>query len=164
MTPSLQSTPAARPDNAHSPTSDPVSLINATRNALGRLAEIMNEETTLLRNGQYEQAAGLSARKATIGQEYVQLARKVQKDARSLRETAPRHIRQLQNEHEKLATQIAQNLKVLATARTVAQSILSDVAESISRTGQPDTYAPDGHVTPPTRDGQASGISFNRSL
>ncbi len=165
--PSLSPTPVPSvPANSPSlpDASNPAALIGATRAALDELAVIMNEETTLLRSGQYEQAASLSARKATTGQEYVQLARTIQNNTDKLSRSAPDLLRQLQGKHEKLATQIAQNLKVLATARNVTRSILGDVADAVAKTSQPDTYAPNGTMTRAPANGQASGISLNRSL
>ncbi|HHB82330.1 MAG TPA: hypothetical protein ENK61_02550 [Devosia sp.] len=138
-------------------------LCKSAKSALQDLANIMNQETTLLRNGHYLEASQLSEQKATIAQEYVGLARVIQHQSDRLHTQAPTHLRALQNEHEKLATQMAENLRVLATAKTVTQSILSDVAASVAKADRPNTYAPSGQVSTQKKPGGA-GLSLNKSL
>ncbi len=144
-------------------TTDAGILCQSTKSALQDLANIMNQETTLLRNGHYLEASQLSAQKARIAQEYVGLARVVQHQSDRLHSEAPTQLRSLQDEHEKLATQMAENLRVLATAKTVTQSILSDVADSVSRSERPNTYASSGQLSTSSNPATA-GLSLNKSL
>jgi len=138
-------------------------LCKSAKSALQDLANIMNQETTLLRNGHYLEASELSAQKAHIAQEYVGLARVVQHQSGRLHSEAPTDLRSLQDEHHKLATQMAENLRVLATAKTVTQSILSDVAASVTKSERPNTYAPTGQISTPPKPG-GTGLSLNKSL
>ncbi len=142
---------------------DAPTLCRTTNSALQNLANIMNQETTLLRNGHYEEASKLSEQKALIAQEYVGLARVVQHQASRLNEQAPAELRLLQAEHEKLATQMAENLRVLATAKTVTQNLLNDVATSVGQAEAPKTYGVSGQINSKGA-GHAHGISINRSL
>lgn len=142
---------------------DATILCQTTKAALQDLANIMNQETTLLRAGHYQEASDLSAQKAQIAQEYAGLARVVQHQAQRLNEQAPQHLQNLQAEHEKLATQMADNLRVLATARTVTQSVLSDVAKSVAKTDRPNTYGATGQMQVASA-APSNGISINRSL
>jgi len=142
---------------------DAVTLCRTTNSALQSLANIMNQETTLLRTGQYEEASQLSAQKAQIAQEYVGLARIVQHQTSRLSEQAPDELQILQAEHEKLATQMAENLRVLATARTVTQTLLSDVAANIGQGEAPKTYGASGQMQSGANN-YANGLSINRSL
>ncbi len=142
---------------------DASTLCRSTKAALESLANIMNQETVLLRTGHYEEAANLSEQKAQIAQEYVGLARVVQHQSVRLFEQAPADLQTLQAEHEKLATQMAENLRVLATAKTVSQSVLGDVAKSVRKSERPNTYAPNGQMSTPAQ-AEASGIAVNTSL
>ncbi|MCF6326083.1 MAG: hypothetical protein L3J21_02185 [Devosiaceae bacterium] len=142
---------------------DAQTLCRTTNSALQSLANIMNQETTLLRNGHYEEASKLSEQKSLIAQEYVGLARVVQHQATRLNEQAPTDLQLLQGEHEKLATQMAENLRVLATAKTVTQNLLHDVAISVGQNEAPKTYGASGQMHSNDRN-QAYGISVNRSL
>ena len=142
---------------------DAATLCRSTRAALESLANIMNQETVLLRTGHYEKAADLSTQKAQIAQEYVSLARVVQHQSARLFDESPADLRILQAEHEKLATQMAENLRVLATARTVSQSVLNDVASAVGQTQSPQTYAASGQMSSRSQT-KASGLSLNKSL
>lgn len=142
---------------------DASTLCRSTKAALESLANIMNQETMLLRTGHYQEAADLSEQKAQIAQEYVGLARVVQHQNVRLHEQAPADLQTLQAEHEKLATQMAENLRVLATAKTVSQSVLGDVAKAVNKSERPNTYAQNGQITSHTR-AEASGIAVNTSL
>ncbi len=142
---------------------DATVLCQTTRSALQDFANIMNRETVLLRAGHYEEASELSDQKARIAQEYVSLARVVQHEAERLKQQAPTDLESLQAEHEKLATQMAENLRVLATARTVTQNLLNDVAQSVNRTQTPQTYGASGQMSTPAPAG-ANGLSINRTL
>ncbi len=155
------STAGARIENQRN--MDAQTLCKTTNSALQNLANIMNQETTLLRNGHYEEASQLSEQKALIAQEYVGLARVVQHQATRLNEQAPTDLQLLQGEHEKLATQMAENLRVLATAKTVTQNLLNDVAVSVGKTEAPKTYGASGQMHS-GESNQANGISVNRSM
>lgn len=131
--------------------------------ALAALVSTMNEETTLLRAGLYKQAAELSARKAELAQDYVGLARAIQHEAPRLRAEAPDLVAQLQAGHERLATQMAENLRVLATARNVTEDLLSDVARTVNGAAQTKTYGAAGQMDK-TSKRAAQGIAVNRAL
>ncbi len=142
---------------------DAEELCATTEASLTNLVDVMNEETTLLRAGHYKEASELSARKAEIAQTYVGLARAVQHESERLNIQAPLALRSLQSGHEKLATQMAENLKVLATAKNVTENLLTDVATSVSTSRQPQTYGASGKMASPRTPG-ANGIAVNRAL
>ena len=130
---------------------------------LENLVVVMNEETTLLRAGRAKDATELSAEKAKLAQDYMGFARTVQRQGPRLRAEAPELVDALLAGHDKLATQMAENLRVIATARSVTEDLLTDVARSISAKARPKTYGANGEITgqPPQ---VASGVSLNRAL
>jgi hypothetical protein len=142
---------------------DPVELCRRTGEVLATLVETMNAETTLLRAGRYKEAAALAADKIALAQDYVTLSRAVQRRLPQLREAAPAEIEALRRGHESLATQMAENLRVIATARRVTETLLSDVAAGVGALAQPKGYGASGAVqtgtAPPGR-----GIAINRAL
>lgn len=129
---------------------------------LEALVATTNEETTLLRAGRAREAGALSAEKTALAQDYVGLVRSVQRQAVRLREEAPRQLEQLRAGHERLATQLAENLKVLATAREVTEDILSDVANMVGQQSRAKTYGATGRIGESTT--AANGIAVNRAL
>jgi flagellar biosynthesis/type III secretory pathway chaperone len=131
--------------------------------ALQALVTIMNEETTLLRAGRFRQAGALTGEKTQLAQDYVGFARSVQRQTERLRADAPASMDRLQNGHERLATQMAENLRVIATAKNVAQDLLTDVAEVVGKPSRTKTYNQSGELNS-TRLSSAKGISINRAL
>jgi flagellar biosynthesis/type III secretory pathway chaperone len=131
--------------------------------ALQALVNIMNEETTLLRAGHFRQAGALTAEKTQLAQDYVGFARSVQRQTERLRADAPQAMDRLQQGHESLATQMADNLRVIATARNVAQDLLTDVAEVVGQSDRTKTYDQKGELRS-RKPTSARGISINRAL
>jgi hypothetical protein len=140
-----------------------VELCTRAADALADFAEMMNRETTLLRAGRFAEAAPLASAKAELAQSYVGLARTVQRHADRLKAEAPEQVERLRSGHERLATQMAENLRVLATARTVTEDILSDAAARAGRNARPRVYGATGRMGA-GEPGTASGLAVNRSL
>jgi len=130
---------------------------------LESLVTIMNEETTLLRAGRMREAGAITAQKTALAQDYVGLVRSIQRQTARLLKEAPDDVRQLRAGHERLATQMAENLKVLATARAVTEDILTDVADAVGKSARPKTYGASGEIGGTTAQ-PARGIAINRAL
>jgi hypothetical protein len=138
-------------------------LCAAAASLLDALAAIMNEETTLLRAGHVRRASGLTAEKTRLAQDYMSFARAVQRQAARLKAEAPRAVEALRLRHERLATQLAENLKVIATAREVTEAVLTDVAEAVATSAAPKTYGRPGAPAPAARRSTGS-IAVDRAL
>lgn len=138
-------------------------LCTTAESALAAFVDIMNRETTLLRAGDYKAASLLSAEKAQVAQDYVSLARAVQDQAARLKLEAPEELQRLQAGHEKLATQMAENLRVLATARNVTQNLIGEVAKATGAQSQPHTYGNSGQLTN-AKPQMTKGLSINTAL
>jgi hypothetical protein len=132
-------------------------------NTLESLVVILNQETTLLRAGRTKDAGGLTADKTQLAQDYMGFARSVQRQSARLKAEAPALVAALLGRHEMLATQMAENLRVIATARAVTEDLLTDVARAVTAQGRPKTYGVNGELVgqPPSI---ASGVSLNRAL
>ena len=143
---------------------DAAELCRRTEAGLASLVEVMNAETTLLRAYRYREAGELTAQKTQLAQDYVTLARAVQRRLPQLREQAPAEVEQLSRGHESLATQMAENLRVIATARHVTETLLSDVSSSLGSQKRTTTYNAGGVLNAPPRSAAASGIAINRAL
>ncbi len=131
---------------------------------LSELVKIMNSETLLLRAGKLHDAATLSADKTQLAQDYMGLARAVQRQAERVQREAPDAAAALKAGHEQLATQMAENLKVLATARNVTEDLLTDVATAMSARERPKTYGIGGTVQAPANGAPSLGVAINRAL
>ncbi|MBK8083823.1 MAG: flagellar protein FlgN [Devosia sp.] len=131
--------------------------------SLDHLVEVLNQETTLLRAGRLKEAGALSADKTRLAQDYTGFARSVQRQLGRLQQEAPFAVDALRKGHERFATQMAENLRVIATARAVAEDLLTDVADAIGAGSRPKTYGANGTIAtqPPAT---ARGLSVNRAL
>jgi len=136
-------------------------LLAFTEGTLRALVEIMNKETTLLRAARHREAMDLSAEKTRLAQDYVTYSRAVQRQLERLKLEAPNDVSLLKQGHERLATQIAENLKVIATTRNVAEDLLNDVAQQLARTSRPKTYDAGGALNSPKAAG--GGLAVNRA-
>jgi hypothetical protein len=136
-------------------------LIAITEGTLRTLVEVMNSETTLLRAGRHRDAATLGAEKTRLAQDYVGYARAVQRQLERLKAEAPDDVGLLRLGHERLATQMAENLKVIATARAVTEDLLTDVAQAVARSARPKTYGAGGQLR--TAQPASGGIAINRA-
>lgn len=131
--------------------------------ALAALVDVMNQETTLLRAGHMRQASTLTPEKARLAQDYVGFARSVQRQGERLKAQAPAAVERLRLGHERLATQMGENLRVLATARMVTEDILTDVAKIVGQQNRAKTYGRGGAITADPA-ASARGIAVNRAL
>nr|MBF0682338.1 flagellar protein FlgN [Pseudomonas sp.] len=131
--------------------------------ALAALVNVMNEETTLLRAGHMRQASALTPDKTRLAQDYVGFARSVQRQSARLNQDAPEAVERLRRGHERLATQMAENLRVLATARMVTEDVLTDVAKVVGQQNKARTYGQAGTITTDPAS-SARGIAVNRAL
>ncbi|GLQ57317.1 hypothetical protein [Devosia nitrariae] len=130
--------------------------------ALAALVEVMNHETTLLKAGHFRDSATLTPEKTRLAQDYVGFARSIQRQAERLKVEAPAELDALRLGHERLATQMAENLRVIATARAVTDDILTDVAMLVGRDARPETYGADGTTAVDPTD-SARGIAVNKA-
>ena len=138
-------------------------LIAFTEGTLRALVDVMNQETTLLRAGHLRQAGQLTPDKTRLAQDYVTFARAIQRQSARLTAEAPAAMERLRAGHESLATQMAENLRVLATAKTVTEDVLSDVARMVGQQNRARTYGTAGTIATST-DSSAKGIAINRAL
>lgn len=138
-------------------------LCSRAETTLDALVTIINEETTRLRAGYFRNAAELAAEKARLAEEYVGLVRSIQRETVRLMREAPGAISRLRSGHERLATQLADNLRVIATARTVTEELLTDVAEAVGQKSRTRTYGATGEISEASTTG-GRGIAINRAL
>ena len=77
--------------------------------------------------------ARYTAEKTRLAQDYVGYVRAVQRQSQRLLKEAPEAVQMLRAGHEQLVTQMAENLRVIATARTVTEDLLTDVATTVGQ-------------------------------
>lgn len=105
------------------------------------LIEVLEEETKLVRAARLSEAAGLAEQKATLSQRYSKAHGVIQASGQEIGRRAPVEIDHLRRRHRDLETSLSTNLAVLATARTVSETLIRGVAAAVSpNAARPATY------------------------
>ncbi len=127
------------------------------------LIELLEEETRLIREARLAEAAALSEEKTRLAQHYGQAHVTVKHRSHELSRYAPVEIDHLRRRHQALDAAMSTNLAVLATARTVSETLIRSVAESAAPgAARPRTYSAEarkGEEAPPV-----SPLSLNVAL
>lgn len=137
-------------------------LCHKTAATLEALCRAMNKETTMLRAGRFRDATPFTAEKTRLAQEYVAYVRAVQRQSVRLLKEAPEAVQMLRAGHEQLVTQMAENLRVIATARNVTEDLLSDVAATVGKAERTKTYGASGQLQTAAAP-VARGLAINRA-
>lgn len=107
--------------------------------ALNRLTALLAEETRLIATGQIEAGLALAAAKAKAADTVAGLSKRFKVMPRG--QALSPQMEMLRQQLEAMQETLAVNLAVLATARSVSESLLRDVARRLSP-ASPNAYGP----------------------
>ena len=111
-----------------------------------------------------QEASPLTAEKTRLAQDYVGYVRAVQRQSQRLLKEAPEAVQMLRAGHEQLVTQMAENLRVIATARTVTEDLLTDVAATVGQQQKHEDLRRHRASCRPARAPATRGLAINRAL
>jgi flagellar biosynthesis/type III secretory pathway chaperone len=128
------------------------------------LADVVQQETHLIRAGRLSAAAKLHDAKGKLAQSYIV-------DTLRLRASEPRlpgilsadRIDALQRRHESLRALLQINLTVLATAHAVSEGIVRGISGEMARKAAPQTYGASGRALAPPASA-AQPLALSRTL
>ena len=129
---------------------------------LSGLLDAIIEETKAVRAGNLSAAAELAPRKRDLAEIYIRDFPRLSDTLALLNEEDPGEVAKLRNAHDTLKAELKINLAVLATARQVAEDILSNVADTVGAETRPSTYGAAGDMAGGS-DG-ARGLALNTTL
>lgn len=130
---------------------------------LDRLVVVVGEETRLVRASRIVAATQLHDDKAELSRQYALALETLRSNAAAVSRHAPVQIDQLRRRHEAFQAEVQVNMAVLATARSVSETLVRGVADEISRQNVPKTYGAAGVVSQTSRSA-ARPIAVSRSL
>jgi hypothetical protein len=133
------------------------------RNQMIELAQIVEQETELVRAGRVAAAAKVAQRKGELARAFMGNASRVRASSRYLARTAPQLFDALRQHHEQFRAKLQINLTVLATARAVSEGILRGVSNELARRSTVQTYGASGSRQTQARR-PATPIALSRSL
>lgn len=127
----------SRPPMSHEEAAARISHIADT---VERLTAVITEETRLVRIGAYEAAGVLAGEKGELSGRYMLAVDGLSANAQVVAAQPAEQVGHVEKLHAEFRAALDENLLVLGTARSVAESLLRGVAEEMGQKGKPQTY------------------------
>lgn len=124
-------------------------LVTSAVEALNHLEPLIDEETRLFKAGKAREALSLSMDKNEAAQVYTRCLEALKNNAIAIGRFQPAELDLLRSRHEEFSSKMALNMAVVATARTVSEGLLRDLADSIGQNASPKTYFKGGVTRKP---------------
>lgn len=142
-------------------------LINHVTQTMDALEAILTEETGHVRAGRLNQGLSQTERKTALAAAYMQGLETAKSNAIALARFAPDAVEGLKSAHRRFAEVVETSQVVLATARTVSESLVKSLAEDMSRSRNATVYGrPTQAPSPYGRGaaGRSQPLVLSRSL
>lgn len=130
---------------------------------MDKLADVVRQETELVRLGKLAQAAQVSQAKADLTHLYLADALRLRANNASLARIIPQQLAELRRRHDAFRALLQINLTVLATAHAVSEGIVRGVSGELARKSMPQTYGASGRALEPPRHTGAP-LAVSRTL
>jgi hypothetical protein len=130
---------------------------------LDRLVPVIAEETRLVRAAQVRAATDLHDTKAELSRQYALALETLRGNAAIIGRYAPVLVEQLRRRHDQFRSELQVNMAVLATARSVSETLVRGVAEEVANRNSARTYGAAGALSGTARTA-ARPIAVSRSL
>lgn len=139
----------ARPKLSAPETAERLSRLAAT---MARLTEVISEETRLVRAGAYQAAGALETSKGELSSRYMLDIGAVSASREALAAQPQEQLVEIERLHVTFRAALEENLAVLGTARSVAESLMRGVSEELAARETPRTYGADAatRLRPPS--------------
>ncbi len=138
-------------------------LIAQVMGVMAELADVVQQETALVRAGRVSAASRFAEPKGDLSRRYVAGTIRLKANKPQLAHVARDRLAALQQRHESLRMLLQTNLTVLATAHAVSEGIVRGVSNEIGRRSTPQTYGASGRANAPTR-GSGVPLAISRTL
>lgn len=122
------------------------SLLARIGDAMVALVQVFEQETRLVKAGKLSAATALTPEKTQLAADYLREIEIMKANAPYLRHIVPGQIEELRRAHAAFRDILALNLKVVATAQSVAEGIVRGAAEEATRRTAPKGYSADGRM------------------
>jgi hypothetical protein len=140
--------------SAAKPARQPIASRSEAEDLLGRigdsmiaLVKIFQEETQLVKAGRLSDAAALTEEKAALASQYLREIEILKANASFIGQSVPTLVDELRKAHAAFRDILTLNMRVVATAQSVAEGLMRGAAEEAARRGAPKGYSADGRVS-----------------
>ncbi len=141
----------AQPASKHPPIASKAAaeaLLNHIGETMVALVQVFEDETRLVRAGKLNAAADLAPEKTNLAAIYVRDIEAMKGNARFIQETLPELVEEMRAAHNSFREILSRNLRVVATAQSVAEGLIRGAAEDASRRENPRGYHANGRTAP----------------
>ncbi len=112
------------------------------------LVQVFEDETRLIRAGKLTAAAQLTPEKTSLAAHYVRDIEYVKANSKFICDSIPGLVEEMRRAHDSFRDILSRNLRVIATAQSVAEGIVRGAAEEANRRANPRGYHADGRTAP----------------
>jgi hypothetical protein len=138
------STPARQPITTRD---EAEALLMRISDGMVSLVKIFNEETQLVKAGRLREAGALVDEKSALASEYLREIEIMKANAPFIGGALPELVDELRRAHAAFRDILSLNLRVVATAQSVAESVMRGAAEQAVRRDAPGGYGASGRMT-----------------
>nr|WP_204262799.1 hypothetical protein [Methylobacterium sp. BTF04] len=135
--------------------------------SLQALEAVMGRESDHVRRGRLREGLAETEHKTALSAAYLQGLEAAKANAIALSRFAPEGIESLKAAHRRFTVIVETNQMVLATARTVSESLVKTLAEEMNRARTPTIYGRPSHAPSPYGrggGGYSQPLILSRSL
>jgi hypothetical protein len=142
---------------------DAAAMVEDVIGKLAALAHVVGEETALMREGRIGEALGREPRKSELAGGYMRALQGVKANAIALARFTPDGLQRLKGAHAEFLELVTTNQAVLATARSVSEGLMRDLARESAPNPHPAGYGP-ASSRPPQQRPVSGPLMVSRSL
>lgn len=134
-------------------------LLRRIGDSMVKLVQIFEQETKLVEAGQIASAAQLTREKTDLAATYLREIELLKSNAGFIGQTVPVLVDELRRAHQTFREILTHNLRVVATAQSVAEGIMRGASEEAARKASPQGYGANGKIAAPAKGGRPVVVS-----
>jgi flagellar biosynthesis/type III secretory pathway chaperone len=134
-------------------------LLRRIGDSMVKLVQIFEQETKLVESGQIASAAQLTREKTDLAATYLREIELLKSNAGFIGQTVPVLVDELRRAHQTFREILTHNLRVVATAQSVAEGIMRGASEEAARKASPQGYGANGKIATPAKGGRPVVVS-----
>ncbi len=128
-------------------------LLRRIGDSMVQLVQIFERETKLVEAGKIASASELTQAKADLAATYLREIELLKCNAGFIGQTVPVLVDELRRAHQTFREILSHNLRVVATAQSVAEGIMRGASEEAARKSSAQGYGANGQMAAPSRVG-----------
>lgn len=121
-------------------------LLGRIGDSMVALVKVFQQETELVKAGRLSEAGALAEEKAVLASRYLREIETLKANASFVSQAVPTLVEELRSAHAAFRDIISLNMRVVATAQSVAEGVIRGAAGEAARREAPKSYSADGRM------------------